>query len=509
MSATLSLLGYLAALTGGSLCTVMASPGPSGARVSDAGAGASSPASSGAGDAPAAYTGVRFSVPGVADLPDLHGNPADAGLVLYVGGNYFFALPPLLHAFTAGYPSLSGRVFYETLPPGVLRRQMESRNTITVGNLTVVAAPDVFQAGEQQLADMVAAGLLEEPIVPFARTGLAIMVPVGNPGRVESLSDLARPGLRLAMPNPETEGIAVVARDALRRAGGVALEREVYEVKVQRGEVILTEVHHRQTPALLVSGEAQAGLTWSTEINYQESSGAPISGVPVAHEFSGSVTFAAAMVRGAAHRQAAEDWLRFLGSAEAQQILDGFGFERIEAAEPAQSDRAAAPTLAKANTTGEQRYFATVADDVELSRPPEGAVKIVYHYDYLDPLRFAASLNSIGRLLQSYGESGRPVRVALVFHHHGINFLMKDYRRGSMRQPYAARDGFTKHAFFEAELRRLADRGAAIRVCRNTMQSLGLGRDDLWPFAEQVAAGVMWVAELQSDYGYAYVKADE
>ncbi|MHB0878574.1 MAG: hypothetical protein ACYC5O_21255, partial [Anaerolineae bacterium] len=69
MSATLSLLGYLAALTGGALCTVMASPVPSGARVSDAGAGASSPASSGAGDAPAAYTGVRFSVPGVADLP--------------------------------------------------------------------------------------------------------------------------------------------------------------------------------------------------------------------------------------------------------------------------------------------------------------------------------------------------------------------------------------------------------------------------------------------------------
>ena len=43
-----------------------------------------------------AERGVEFTVPEVENLPDFHGNPVDAKLVLYVGGNYFFALAPLV-----------------------------------------------------------------------------------------------------------------------------------------------------------------------------------------------------------------------------------------------------------------------------------------------------------------------------------------------------------------------------------------------------------------------------
>ena len=36
--------------------------------------------------------GLEFTVPEVDNLPDFHGNPIDPKLVLYVEGNYVFAL---------------------------------------------------------------------------------------------------------------------------------------------------------------------------------------------------------------------------------------------------------------------------------------------------------------------------------------------------------------------------------------------------------------------------------
>ena len=91
--------------------------------------------------------GVEFTVPEVENLPDFHGNLVDAKLVLYVGGNYFFALAPLVKAFEAQNPDLKGRVFWETLPPGVLAKQMDAGGTITVGNMTFTVKPDAYFAG--------------------------------------------------------------------------------------------------------------------------------------------------------------------------------------------------------------------------------------------------------------------------------------------------------------------------------------------------------------------------
>jgi molybdate transport system substrate-binding protein len=43
--------------------------------------------------------GLSFTVPQVDDLADFHGDLSDPKLVLYVGGNYFFAMAPLVAAF--------------------------------------------------------------------------------------------------------------------------------------------------------------------------------------------------------------------------------------------------------------------------------------------------------------------------------------------------------------------------------------------------------------------------
>src|SRR5579872_4989463 len=110
------------------------------------------PWSKGAND-PAASKGVVFFVPDIDNVPDLHGNPCDAKLVLFIGGNQFFVLPQLIAAFEHDHPEFKGSIFYETLPPGILRKQAAAKGTLTLGNLTIQVKPDVFEAGASVLHD--------------------------------------------------------------------------------------------------------------------------------------------------------------------------------------------------------------------------------------------------------------------------------------------------------------------------------------------------------------------
>ena len=271
--------------------------------------------------------GLEFTVPDVDNLPDFHGDPINAKLVLYVGGNYYFALGPLVKAFEAQQPDLEGRIFWETLPPGELLKQMEAGGTITVGNMTFTVKADAFFAGLAAVQRLVDSGRLDAPAVPYASNTLAIMVPKGNPARVASLTDLGRSDVRLAMPNPDTEGVADQIKLSLQKAGGQALVDTVYGTKARDGSTYLTAIHHRETPMFLMQGRADAGVTWRSEAIFQEQVGNPIQHVDIPAALNTTGIYAGAVVRGAAHADAAKKWIAFLKSPGAVTILESYGFQ--------------------------------------------------------------------------------------------------------------------------------------------------------------------------------------
>ena len=278
-------------------------------------------------DSDVAERGLEFTVPEVDNLPDFHGNPIDAKLVLYVGGNYFFALAPLVKAFESQQPDLKGRIFWETLPPGQLVKQMEAGGTITVGNMTFTVKADAYFAGLTAVQRLVDSGRLEAPAVPYASNTLAIMVPKGNPARIASLTDLGRSNIRLAMPNPDTEGVADQIKASLQKAGGQALVDTVYGTKARDGSTYLTAIHHRETPMFLMQGRADAGVTWRSEAIFQEQVGNPIQHVDIPAALNTTGIYAGAVVKGAAHADAAKKWIAFLKSPGAVKILESYGFQ--------------------------------------------------------------------------------------------------------------------------------------------------------------------------------------
>jgi len=278
---------------------------------------------------PAADKGYVFQVPDVDNVPDLHGNPEGAKLVLFIGGNQFFVLPELVSAFEKLHPDLQGHIFYETLPPGILLKQMESNNTITLGNFTLRIQPDVYEADFGALSGMERQNLVEKPL-PYATNGLSIMVSASNPKQIHSLQDLGRPDVRLSMPNPQWEGIAKQIGDSLRKSGGEALFHTVYELKVQDGSAYLTQIHHRQTAMRIMKGESDAGVTWSSEVIFQEKIGNPIAGVEIPKDQNFTAVYGAAVLRDAPHTEAARAWVAFLNTPEAQAVYKEYGFAGVK-----------------------------------------------------------------------------------------------------------------------------------------------------------------------------------
>lgn len=287
---------------------------------------------------PALHRGLEFTVPEVDDLPDFHGDPFKSRLTIFVGGNYYFAMAPLVHAFEKLHPHLRGRIYYETLPPGLLIRQMKAHGTITVGNMTWTVKPDVFAAGKLKVTTLMKQGLVRGPVVSYATNDLAIMIPAGNPANIQSLKDLGRPHVRLVMPNPAWEGVARQIILSLKKAGGPALAKMVYQTKVHNGQTILTHIHHRQSPLYLMQGLADAGITWKSEAIFQEQIGHPIEYVPIPAAENTTAVYAGAVVRGAAHPKAAMEWLAFLRSGTAQNIFHHYGFKSIADPSSASAD---------------------------------------------------------------------------------------------------------------------------------------------------------------------------
>ncbi|MCU1247647.1 MAG: hypothetical protein JWQ49_676 [Edaphobacter sp.] len=80
---------------------------------------------------------------------------------------------------------------------------------------------------------------------------------------------------------PKREGVADQIGDSLRKARGDSLYQVVYQDKVKNGKNDLTEILHRQTPMRIMSGQADAGVTWASEVRFQESIGNPIKGIVI------------------------------------------------------------------------------------------------------------------------------------------------------------------------------------------------------------------------------------
>ncbi len=266
---------------------------------------------------------VTFTVPPWNSVTDLHGNPINAELIAFVNGNQFMVMDDLFTAFRAAHPAIQ-HIFFETLPPGILIAQVR-QGALRMGELLLRVQADVLAAGLDQLTELHTAGISETPIT-YAANDLALLVTAGNPLGLHTLADLGRPGLRVALPNPQTEGVGRLILDVCAKAGGEALVTHLMVEKAHLGEMRLTQIHHRESIAWLMQGVVDAAPLWTTEAQFHVRAGAPVTQVKLPPEQNLQGQYALAALREARHPVAAHAFVRFMQSAAARDVYARFGF---------------------------------------------------------------------------------------------------------------------------------------------------------------------------------------
>ncbi|MEO8820827.1 MAG: substrate-binding domain-containing protein [Ginsengibacter sp.] len=264
---------------------------------------------------------VMFTIPGVDNVPDLFGDINDPQLVIFFAGNQFMCIDDLITAFKEKFPQYR-RVFAETLPPGILAKQIDG-GSLTIGNMRITLKPDVYTAGKGRIDKM--ANYFSDTAV-YAFNKLAIMTQKGNPKNIKNLNDLARKDIRISMPNPAWEGIAKLIEESYKKAGGVELENTIMRTKVNDSTTYLTQIHHRQTPMRIMYGKSDAGPVWYSEAYYQKMIGHPVDLVNIPDDENITATYMAGELKNAPHKQAAKDFMNFLTSKTAKDIYKKYGF---------------------------------------------------------------------------------------------------------------------------------------------------------------------------------------
>jgi len=264
---------------------------------------------------------VMFTVAGVDNVPDLFGDINDPQLVVFFAGNQFMCIDDLMAGFKKQYPQYK-RIFAETLPPGILAKQIDG-GSITIGNMRITLKPDVYTAGKNKIDQMTN---YFTDTVTYAYNKLAIMVQKGNPKNIQGLKDLGTKEVRVSMPNPAWEGIGKRIEEAFVKAGGEQLKTMIMETKVKDSTTYLTQIHHRQTPMRIMYNQSDAAPVWFSEVYYQEMIHHPIEMVNIPDNENITATYKAGLLKTAPHAQAAKYFMKFLVSVTAKAIYKKYGF---------------------------------------------------------------------------------------------------------------------------------------------------------------------------------------
>jgi molybdate transport system substrate-binding protein len=170
------------------------------------------------------------------------------------------------------------------------------------------ARPDVYAAANTKLpASLHAAGLVERPKV-FAANRLVLAVAASS--KIRSLSDVARPGVTVAMGSPSVP-VGAYAQQLLRRLPG--------------GRAILRNVRSREPDVAgvvgkVTQGAVDAGFVYVTDVT---ATNGRLRAIGLPHSVA---RYAVAVVRGTKHRKEAELFVGGLLSGEGRRDLLGSGF---------------------------------------------------------------------------------------------------------------------------------------------------------------------------------------
>jgi molybdate transport system substrate-binding protein len=236
--------------------------------------------------------------------------PASPTLTVFAAASLTDAFTQIGKDFEASHPGVT--VVFNFAGSQALRTQLEQG-----------AVADVFaSASGKEMTAAITAGLVVSGTEQnFLANQLVLILPGDNPGDVQKLEDLARPGLRLVLA---AEGVPVgdYAREALGKmetSFGVSFRDAVLT------NVVSSEDNVKQVVAKVQLGEADAGIVYGSDAVARPE----LLTLAIPAEFNVLAQYPIAPLAAAPQPTLAADFIAYMLSAEGQATLSQWGFMSV------------------------------------------------------------------------------------------------------------------------------------------------------------------------------------
>jgi molybdate transport system substrate-binding protein len=284
---------------------------------------------------------TAFKVPKSNYVLDFHGSAHNPDLVIFMAGNQYRVLPELVREYRkwvttqSRYQGLkTENIFYATLPPGKLIDAMMS-GQLVLGNYWFdvnrnALWPDVFMTGPRQMTRLGKEGFIDNYAIYARNRGSVLLVRKGNPKNIQSVKDLARADVRVAISSPAREPASYdsYAKTIVAQTGGKeAGEQFVKDVLAKKTTVSPAFVHHRENPQFLADDMADVAPMYFHFGDYLKSRLPEVFDyVQLSSEGNAIDSFGIAQIKTSQRPRAADAWATFLRSDQAAAVFEKNGF---------------------------------------------------------------------------------------------------------------------------------------------------------------------------------------
>ena len=227
-----------------------------------------------------------------------------------------FAAASLMGSFTE-----IGKIF-EAAHPGVTVTFNFANAQVLSTQITQGAAADVFASANQTYmdnlvtADLVASGTPKD----FVTNVLEVILPPNNPANVQTLQDLARPGLKLVLEDKSIPA-GTYSLQILDNLSKDATYGADFKTKVL-ANVVSYETDVKQVVAVVQLGEADAGIVYITDANAAPT----LKTIVIPANFNVIAKYPIAALTNAPQPELASEFVAYILSADGQATLKKWGF---------------------------------------------------------------------------------------------------------------------------------------------------------------------------------------
>jgi len=255
------------------------------------------------------FTGVGLPSKSLSSISENPGAAQTRELTVFAAASLTDAFEEIGNAFEAANPGV--KVNFNFAGSQILRTQLEQG-----------AAADIYASADHKNMD----ALIEENLViansyqDYTSNGLVVVLPPGNPAKLESLKDLANPDIKLVLAD-ESVPAGKYARQILSNMSQNPEYGKYFEADVL-ANVVSNETDVRQVVTKVELGEADAGIVYvSAAVAAPE-----LITIPIPVQFNVIAKYPIAILANSPSPGLAETFIAYLVSPAGQAILDKWGF---------------------------------------------------------------------------------------------------------------------------------------------------------------------------------------